>query len=103
MPVSGHTKYRAGLEVLGFGRVMIRASGFAFDGRTKSFEGFSGWGANEYFEAVLLDCEEALDSDGAAFVDLVLAILSLTVVRVDCGGKGGGGRKSNKRRSFCRF
>jgi hypothetical protein len=76
MPVSGHTRYLAGRPCLGLGRVTMRASGVAFEGSMKIFEGFSTRDDRLNLDEVDLG-SEAFVSAAAALVDLVLAIARL--------------------------
>lgn len=74
MPVSGHARYRDGCELRGFGRVTIRASGVAFDGRMKTL------GASPVWETRVIVDFDLVESDSVAeavegFVDRVRAMV----------------------------
>lgn len=74
MPVSGHARYRDGCELRGFGSVTIRASGVAFDGRTKTLGASPAWETRVIVDFDLVESESVAEAAVEGFVDRVLAM-----------------------------
>lgn len=75
MPVSGHARYRDGCELRGFGRVTIRASGVAFDGRMKTLGASPVWEMRVIVDFDLVESGSVAEAAVEGFVDRVRAMV----------------------------
>lgn len=75
MPVSGHARYRDGCELRGFGRVTIRASGVAFDGRMKTLGASPAWETRVIVDFDLVESDSVAEAAVEGFVARVRAMV----------------------------